>query len=161
METTIHYLTWEDMEKIINQLAKEIKKDYQPDIIVTIARGGMIPSVMLSHLLRIREVETIKVKETISDEINAQKREPQIEENKNLKNIEGKRIIIVDDILGRGATIQKVQNYIKKWNPKEVRTVVGLVNEANWEKSHQEDYHHLVDYVGKTVRGWVVFPWEE
>ena len=161
METKIHYLTWDEMTKIVKQLANEIEKDFQPEIILTIARGGMIPSVMISHLLQIREVETIKAKETISDEINAIKKEPQIDENRDLKNLERKRVLIVDDILGSGATIQKVQNWIQNWNPKEVKTAVCLVNEANWEKSHQENYHHLVDYVGKTVRGWVVFPWEE
>ena len=160
MENQINYLSWDDITEIVKELAIDIHKEYQPEIIIAVARGGMIPGVMLSHALNIRDVETIVAKETINDEIHATKVELKIEENKNLKKITGKRVLVVDDILGSGATITKIQNVVLKWNPKEIKSAVCMVNKDNWEKKHQEDYKKTVDYVGKETRGWVVFPWE-
>ena len=120
----------------------------------------MIPSVILSHELNIRNVENIKSIETLNDEINAIKKKPIVDKNINLSNIKGKKVLIVDDILGSGATIKKIKEEVKKWKPKEVRTAICIVNEENWEKSNNTNYKDEIEYIGKSVRGWVVFPWE-
>ena len=141
-------------------MSENIKKDYNPEVIISVVRGGMVPSVILSHALGIRKVENIKSIETISDEINAIKLEPIIDKNVNLSEIRRKKVLIVDDILGSGATIRKIKEEVKKWQPEELRTAICLVNEENWEKSNKSDYNDEIEYVGKTARGWVVFPWE-
>lgn len=80
--------------------------------------------------------------------------------NMNLSKIRGKKVLIVDDILGSGATIRKIKEEVKKWEPEELRTAICVVNEQNWEKSNRSNYNAEIEYIGKAVRGWVVFPWE-
>lgn len=161
MENKVNFLEWSDITRIVNDMAIEIKKSYKPDIIISVVRGGMVPSVILSHLLNVRNVENIKAKETVSDEINAQKQEIVIEENINLKEIKGKRVLIVDDILGSGQTIRKIKEVTKKWSPKDIKVAICMINEDNWEKSNNGEYKNIIDYLGEKIRGWVVFPWEK
>lgn len=160
MNNNINYISWKEITDIINYMGSNIEKTYKPEIIISIVRGGMIPSVILAHTLNVRNVENIKSIETLNDEINAIKQEPIIDTNINLSNIKGKKVLIVDDILGSGATIKKIKEEVKKWKPKEIRTAICIVNEENWEKSNTNNYKDEIEYIGKSVRGWVVFPWE-
>ncbi len=160
MNNNIIYFDWEEISNIVKKMSENIKNDYSPEIIISIVRGGMIPSVILSHALNIRKIENIKSIETISDEINADKTEPMIDEKVDLSEIRRKKVLIVDDILGSGATIRKIKDEVKKWQPTELRTAICVVNEENWEKSNKSSYNDEIEYIGKTVRGWVVFPWE-
>ena len=160
MNNNIIYFDWEEISNIVKKMSDNIKNDYSPEIIISIVRGGMIPSVILSHALNIRKIENIKSIETISDEINADKTEPMIDEKVDLSEIRRKKVLIVDDILGSGATIRKIKDEVKKWQPTELRTAICVVNEENWEKSNKSSYNDEIEYIGKTVRGWVVFPWE-
>lgn len=161
MENKVNYLEWSDITRIVNQMAIEIEKNYKPDIIISIVRGGMVPSVILSHLLNVRDVVNIISKETESDEINAKKQKIDIDKNINLNNLEGKKVLIVDDIVGSGQTIREIKEIIKKWNPKDIKVAVCLINEENWKKSNIGEYKSIVDYLGESLRGWVVFPWEK
>lgn len=160
MNNNVNYIYWKEISAIVKNMSDNIKSDYNPDIIISIVRGGMIPSVILSHVLNIRKIENIKSIETISDEINAVKQEPMIDEKVNLSEIRGKKVLIIDDILGSGATIRKIKEEVKKWQPKELRTAICVVNEENWEKSNKFSYNDEIEYIGKAVRGWTVFPWE-
>lgn len=160
MNNNINYFDWNEISEIVKNMSQNIKKDYNPEIIISVVRGGMIPGVILSHALNIRKVENIKSIETISDEINAIKQEPIVDENINLSEIRGKKVLIIDDILGSGATIRKIKEEVKKWKPEELRTAICVVNEQNWEKSNRSNYNAEIEYIGKAVRGWVVFPWE-
>lgn len=160
MNNNINYISWKEITDIIKYMGSNIEKTYKPEIIISIVRGGMIPSVILAHKLNVRNVENIKSIETLNDEINAIKQEPIIDKNINLSNIKGKKVLIVDDILGSGATIKKIEEEVKKWKPKEIRTAICIVNEENWEKSNKNNYKGEIEYIGKSVRGWVVFPWE-
>lgn len=160
MNNNINYFSWKKISTIVKNMSDNIKKDYDPEIIISVVRGGMIPSVILSHTLNVRKIENIKSIETISDEINAIKQEPMIDEKVNLSEIRGKKVLIVDDILGSGATIRKIREEVKRWKPKELKTAICIVNEENWEKSNKSNYNDEIEYIGKIVRGWVVFPWE-
>lgn len=160
MNNNINYISWKEITDIIKYIGSNIGKTYKPEIIISIVRGGMIPSVILSHVLNIRNVENIKSIETLNDEIDAIKQKPIVDTNINLSNIKGKKVLIVDDILGSGVTIRKIKEEVKKWKPKEVRTAICIVNEENWEKSNKTNYRNEIEYIGKSVKGWVVFPWE-
>lgn len=160
MNNNINYISWKEITDIVKYMGSNIEKTYKPEMIISIVRGGMIPSVILSHVLNIRIVENIKSIETLNDEINAIKQKPIVDTNINLSDIKGKKVLIVDDILGSGATIRKIKKDVKKWKPKEVRTAICIVNEENWEKSNKTNYKNEIEYIGKNVRGWVVFPWE-
>ncbi|RLI70775.1 phosphoribosyltransferase, partial [Candidatus Heimdallarchaeota archaeon] len=55
------YLTWWQVDRAIFSLADSLR-EYKPDVIVGISRGGLIPGVRLSHILGDVEFKVIDVK---------------------------------------------------------------------------------------------------
>ena len=158
---TIHYISWEDINCIIYKLSYEIEQNIKPDIIITIVRGGMIPATMLSHKLGIRNVDCLIVRETIDDQINSKKHTPIIEiTNEIREKCRGQNVLIVDDIIGSGNTLSIVKSELQKAMPASITSAVCYVNELNWKKHNATSVDMLADYIGSTISGWVVFPWE-
>lgn len=51
MTTRIIKYSWQDVEKAVQDIAMQMyKSNWRPDYIVGITRGGLVPSVMLSHM---------------------------------------------------------------------------------------------------------------
>lgn len=73
------YLSWDDIEKSVNNLCDKIRFD-QPNIdsVHGIARGGLIPAVLISHKLGLPYVQAV-----------------------------GKNTLVVDDICDTGVTLEK------------------------------------------------------
>jgi|TARA_R110001583_G_scaffold42984_1_gene136662 hypoxanthine phosphoribosyltransferase len=73
------YLSWDDVEKSVNNLCDKIRFD-QPNIdsVHGIARGGLIPAVLISHKLGLPYVQAV-----------------------------GKNTLVVDDICDTGVTLEK------------------------------------------------------
>ncbi|MHA1241076.1 MAG: phosphoribosyltransferase [Promethearchaeota archaeon] len=146
------HLTWGDIEDYCKKLADLIKKsDFKPEIIVGIQRGGAITAVLLSHLLNIEDFCTIGIRSTKSDDIRAQRMKPIIYDSFSLHLITGKTIILTDDITDTGVTLIEAKKELVKYGPKEVKSATIICAPASIGK---------VDFYGKEVKPWVVFPWE-
>jgi len=157
----INKISWFKIEKICLQIIEDIKKDkFKPDVIVTIQRGGFIPTAIISHGLEIRELIVTDIKRTISDKVNSKKQPPKLINNLDRKKIEAKKVLIVDDIVGSGETLTLLVNKIMNLKPFEVRTAVVILNLDNYEKKLKQE-RPVINFLGKQVRGWVVFPWEK
>lgn len=156
----IHKFSWEEITRISLTLVKGVVKDqYKPDLILTIKRGGLIPATIFSHQTNIRDVEIVDIKRTLSDEVHSDKKPPKLSMPLKNSTFRNKRILIVDDIVGTGETLSFLLEQLKKINTLEVRSAVIVMNEDNYEKTPIDMRVH-VDYLGRKVRGWVVFPWE-
>ncbi len=71
-----YYLTWGSFNSLIEEPAKKIEKDYRPELIVAVARAGLIPGRILSDLLEVKDVESIQIDYS---KTGPMKREPKIE----------------------------------------------------------------------------------
>lgn len=96
-------MTWEEFESEINSLSKKIT--IQPDIIVGIVRGGIIPARLLSSKLNVREVYCLTVKKVgnerkVATEINS--------------DIKGRQVLLVEDILETGRSIISAKQYLEE-----------------------------------------------
>ncbi len=153
--------SWSDIEQLCVQLASEINRDhYSVDQIITIQRGGLIPATIISHLLGNRNILTIDIKRTTSDSVNAPKQQPRLYSKIDNCLIKNKNILIVDDIIGSGETINKLLSNILRFHPKIVKTAILLLNWDNFDNSPHKNTLTL-DYLGSEIRGWAVFPWEK
>lgn len=149
-------LSWEEVAEIHKSLAKIIKKSGLPDALVVIFRGGNITGTHLSHLLGVREMYPLMIKRTEDDKINANKIKPEIKFLEVL-DVRGKNILIIDDIIGSGETMEIAKKIVLDAGAKTVQSAVLVVNKSNFKK---ESINLLADYVGKIVETWTVFPWE-
>ena len=83
------YLTWEDIDNLVDNLANEVSQSSVPPLYITgLPRGGLIPAVMLSHRLNIPFV-SIGMIRTL----------PRVD------------VLIVDDIADSGETLNKYNGY--------------------------------------------------
>lgn len=64
------YLSWDDIETLINQLCEWIDKSELPITSITgIERGGLIPAVMISHKLNLPYVHSVHPNTLVIDDI--------------------------------------------------------------------------------------------
>jgi len=47
-------MNWDEFDKEIRELGRRI--DYQPDAVIGIARGGVVPAVLLSKFLKVKDM---------------------------------------------------------------------------------------------------------
>lgn len=141
-------LSWHDVEKAIEALAITIREDYDPDIIIGIARGGLIPAVRLSHLFNDLLMRVIHVK--YYENVDETRDEPEIFWS-DVGKLEG-NVLIVDDVADTGNTLEVVLNHLKDRVEGELEICTVAYKPSSKIKP---DY-----YVYETEK-WIVFPWEE
>ena len=100
------------------------------DTIVCIGRGGMLPSLLLSHTLDIKDVQILNLS-SYSNRIN----EKINKHNKTELDIKGKRVLIVDDLVDTGATLKKALEYCS-----EAKTIKTFTVHYKKRSKIQPDY---------------------
>lgn len=143
------YLTWWQIDRAVFALAEELRKHFMPNVIVGIARGGLIPAVRLSHVLGDVELKVIDVKFYKGIDEKMEKPVVTIPLHGSLK---GKKVVIVDDVSDTGKTLEVVIEEVKKAGAKEVK--VACLSMKPWTKVVPDFYVFRTDK-------WIVFPWEE
>ncbi|MCG2909440.1 MAG: phosphoribosyltransferase, partial [Stygiolobus sp.] len=92
----VKVVTWDEVVEWSTKLAEMIKEDkFQPDVIIAIARGGLVPARILADVLGVMDVLAIKVEhwvETASHVPEAKIKYPY------KVDLSGKKVLIVDDI---------------------------------------------------------------
>lgn len=153
----ITYLTWLDIEKSCIVLSEQIQRQSITfDTIVAIQRGGCISGVCLSHIMGIPEFYTIGVRTTSSESIRSARLDtPIISADYSLKKIKNKRILIVDDVVNTGNTINTVKQWLWKFQPHSLKSATLVWDGSNGNTSCPVDFHAVY------TPDWVVFPWEK
>jgi hypoxanthine phosphoribosyltransferase len=140
---------WNQIYKmLLNQSEKIRKTPYQPDIIIGIAHGGTIPTRILTDLLKPSQTTTITIQ--FYTDIATQNLQPILKQPLTIP-INGKKILIVDDISDSGLTLNLAKQYLTKKGATEIKTA------TLYTKSTTQT---LPDYAEKTTNQWIIFPWE-
>ena len=90
------------------------------DLIVAIADGGLIPAAMINQKLRI-PLRILKISYRNEDK-QPMYNEPQVIEQPSLQNIEGKTILLIDDVSRSGSTFLTARKVLK--SAKTIKTFV-------------------------------------
>lgn len=152
MEFKATYVSWNEIEEWTKGIMKMIIKDnYNPDIIIGIARGGLVPARMVADYLFKKDLLSIKTEHW---GLTATMDGKAVLKEKLNYDITGKKVLIVDDITDTGESMKLSYNYIKSLNPAELKTTSMLyVNGSNYAP----------DYYGKGLSkeewAWFIFPW--
>jgi len=141
-------LTWRNFEKACRKLAYQIRCSYDPECILAIARGGLIVSVRLSHMLDVRCLAFTSVEYYREPGVKAGR--PKLEVPPTGEYI-GKRVLLVDDIIDTGDTVKLIIDLLRG----KIRDLrIAALTFKPWS-SIKPNYYGF-----GPVKEWVVFPWE-
>lgn len=149
------FLSWNEIDQAMDLLEAGLGGQ-QFDVIVGIARAGLVPAVMLAHRLGVRQFAVLEIRRTASDGINSAKRPPIVTGSFNASAILRKRVLLVDDIVGEGLTMKVARDWVQE-RAVSVSTCCIVVNKANLPHTN---IGLAVDHWGCLVHRWVRFPWE-
>lgn len=95
-------MNWTTFRSEIKILSKKI--NYQPNIIVGITRGGLVPARFLSTYLQIKDMYCLTVRK-IGEERKVV--------TEILDNLVGKNILLVEDMLETGKSLVVAKDYLE------------------------------------------------
>ena len=143
-------VSWEIFYDMARQLAFMIHNDnYQPDIIIAIARGGYTPARILSDYLGVMDMTSFKVKHYQSTEKDA----VAVIQHPLAADVSGQTILLVEDGSDTGDTFDVAIDHINECtNPTEIRSAV---------LHHKTVSRYKPDYYTREVKEWhwITYPW--
>ncbi len=142
-------LEWSEVGAATRELATLVNDDgFQPDVILAIARGGLIVAASLGYALGVKNTWTMNVEfyTGVDERLELPIILPPVPD---LVDLEEARILIADDVADTGATLQLVKRFCE---PR-----VGQARIATlYEKPHSVV---KCDYVWRRTDRWIIFPW--
>ena len=139
-------VSWEDFHGICKGLAVAVS-GFDPEIILGIARGGLYPATLLSHILR-KELYPIRLTRRFEDIV---KLNIPVWLIKPPEAVAGKRVLIVDEICDSGETINMAKQEVIELGSAEVKSAVMY--------SHTRG-KGVPDYIGIVSDKLMLNPWD-
>lgn len=142
-------VSWDEAYRLAKILAHKVKESgFKPDLIIGIARGGLVPARVVCDFLLQKDLATIKVEHW---GIAATLGKAKIKFPLPI-DISGKKVLIVDDVTDTGDTYSVIMDYIKGKNPSEVKSAV---------MQHKTCSTFVPDYWAEKQEDWkwIIYPW--
>jgi uncharacterized protein len=109
---------WPFFGELCRALALRVARDYEPEIVLGIAKAGVIPGVVVASILQ-TEFSSMAV---TRQEEGAQ---PVLVSGPP-PSIRGRRVLIVDETCDTGSTMKLALSEVRALHPSEVRTAVSF-----------------------------------
>ena len=132
----------EQLEKRVQEIANQIMEDYKGKdlVFVSVLKGAMFFTIDVARKisnnihLELMKVSSYGEKTTSDGKINL---ELDIQDN-----IEGKDVIVIDDILDTGHTLSYILKHLKEKKPNSIKLCVLL------DKAERREVNIKADYIG-------------
>lgn len=161
MSNEVTTVSWADFSLIIGRLSASVRTTPAPDMIVAVQRGGLIPATMLSHQLGVREFGVLDICRTETDHVESAKKPARYRSlSRDRSDFERKSVLLVDDVSGTGQTLDLAAECLRLMSVERIQTLACYVNRAEWDISNDVEPSQRIDFIGKELSGWIIFPWE-
>jgi hypoxanthine phosphoribosyltransferase len=142
-------LDWATFGVGIRELARSVADSgYQPDIILAIARGGLIPAGTLGYALSVKNTYVMNVEYYTG--VDQRLEVPVfLPPHLDLIGVQDKQFLIVDDVADTGHTLRLVHDFCQ-----------GKVADVRCAVIYEKPRSVIkCEYVWKRTDNWVMFPW--
>ena len=151
-------LTWELFGTASRELsAQVVASGWVPDLIIAVARGGLIPAGAISYAIGVKAMGSMNVEfytgigETLAEPVVL----PPLMDASELP---GKKVLVVDDVADSGKTLKMVMELLRHESlqlggasvPVEARSACIYLKPRSV---------HRPDYVWRETDKWINFPW--
>jgi hypoxanthine phosphoribosyltransferase len=142
-------LSWTDFGEAARDLARQVVDDgYEPDLILSIARGGMLVGAALGYALDVKNAWTMNVEfyTGVEERLDVPMILPPVPE---LVDLESARMLIADDVADTGETLKLVKDFC-----------AGKVAEVRCAVLYEKPPSAVkCEYVWRRTDRWIDFPW--
>jgi hypoxanthine phosphoribosyltransferase len=142
-------LTWELFGTASRELAQSVADDgFQPDLILSIARGGLFAAGALGYALNVKNLHVMNVEfyTGVDERLELPVMLPPVP---NVVDLTGAKVLVADDVADTGSTLKLVRDFC-------VDHVADVRCAVLYEKPHS-----IVksEYVWRRTDKWINFPW--
>jgi len=121
-------LSWDDVMDMCRELAASIKAEFDPDLVVGIAKGGVIPAVIIASMLRL-DFFPARFSRRRRDMVVREKPEVLVPLTDDVRN---KRVLVVDSVSATGETLRLAVGEAKKKGARKVKTAALYIHATSW-----------------------------
>ncbi|MGO1317243.1 MAG: phosphoribosyltransferase [Cellulomonadaceae bacterium] len=142
-------LTWEAFGVAARELAAAVVADgFQPDVVVAVARGGLVPGGAVSYALGTKGVGTMNIE--FYTDIGQTLDDPRVlAPLMDTSELAGSAVLVVDDVADSGRTLQLVMRLLAEAGV-QARCAVLYTKPTTIVQP---------DYAWKATDRWITFPW--
>jgi len=142
---------WEYIYGLCRDVADEVKaSEFEPDVVVALARGGWFAGRVICDFLGLDDLTSLKMEHYVG---TAEKTgEPEVRYPMPEGSVEGKDVLVIDDIADTGGSIRRAHEYVTERGAGDVRTAtLQLLQTSEFDP----------EYVGERLDewAWIVYPW--
>jgi hypothetical protein len=142
-------MSWQDLGDGARELAELVHGDgYRPDIVLAIARGGLLVGGAIGYALGVKNTFTMNVEfyTGIDERLEMPMLLPPVPD---LVDFAEQRVLIADDVADTGATLALVKDFCQ-----------GKVAEVRCAVLYEKPRSTVnCEYVWRRTDRWIVFPW--
>jgi len=139
-------LSWEMFGELCRALAMRVARDYEPELVVGIARAGVIPAGIVSSVLG-TDLYTMTISRRDAD--GEEQAMPEVF-SRAPRAASGRRVLIVDEITSSGETLRLALAAIREAGASEVRTATSFSRPGGYRP----------DYMALETDQTLIFPWD-
>jgi uncharacterized protein len=142
-------LTWERFGTASRELAELVAADgYEPDIILSIARGGLFVAGALGYALDVKNLHVANVEfyTGVNERLPVPILLPPVP---NVVDLSGSNVLVADDVADTGATLKLVRDFC-----------AGHVADVRCAVVYEKPQSTVsCEYVWRRTDRWINFPW--
>lgn len=132
---------WPLFGELCRALALRVARDYQPDVVIGIAKAGVIPGAVIASILQCEFAAMTVTRRRAGEEPVLVSGPP--------RTIAGSKVLIVDETCDTGHTMKLALSEIRALQPVEVRTAVSIRT-----GSYSPDFHSF------DTENLIILPWD-
>jgi len=132
---------WPFFGELCRALALRVAREYQPEIVLGIAKAGVIPGVVVASILQC-DFTSMVVTRTDADSQPILVSGPP-------PSIKGRRVLVVDETCDTGSTMKLALSEVRARKPAEVRSAVSFKT-----GDYAPDFHAF------ETENFIILPWD-
>jgi hypoxanthine phosphoribosyltransferase len=132
---------WPFFGELCRALALRVAREYQPEIVLGIAKAGVIPGVVVASILQCEFASMAVTRQSAGSQPVLVSGPP--------ATVRGRRILVVDETCDTGSTMRLALNEVRELRPAEVRSAVSFKT-----GDYAPDFHAF------ETENFIILPWD-
>ncbi len=139
-------VSWEMFGELSRAVALRVAREYDPEVVVGIARAGVIPGAVIASILRLDFHSMLVTRKEGAEQV----RERPAILSAAPTGLAGRRVLLVDEIATSGDTFRLALAAVRDAGPAEVRTATAFIRPGGYRPT----------WYALETDETIIFPWD-